>query len=213
MKPLRARQRFVAGAALVVLLLTTGCSDTADVSSGSRLDATQQQGVTAVATPAPASIDVPTTSSIPLPSPTPLRVVEPTAVPTFEQELLATPTSVAATTADEVATVGPQPESTVAPLPTPTSGTPTPVPITGSQEVLVANGAEVYTLNCARCHGENGFGTGQYSAGLIRVGSQYSRQGMIGELTTGHRVTFGFADRLSAEEIASVVAYVKSVFP
>jgi mono/diheme cytochrome c family protein len=36
---------------------------------------------------------------------------------------------------------------------------------------------------------------------------------MIAELTTGHPVTFGFADRLSAEEIASVVAYVKSVFP
>jgi|GEM_PF-4564979 len=31
--------------------------------------------------------------------------------------------------------------------------------------------------------------------------------------TTGHIVTFGFADKLSADEIASVVAYVKATFP
>ena len=78
---------------------------------------------------------------------------------------------------------------------------------------MVANGGEVYTLNCARCHGENGMGSAQYSAGLIGVGSRYSAQGMIEELTNGHPVTFGFADRLSPDEIAAVVAYVTSVFP
>ena len=86
-------------------------------------------------------------------------------------------------------------------------------PITDSQQVLAANGAEVYTLKCARCHAENGLGTQPYNAGLIGVGSQYSRAGMVAELTSGHPVTFGFADRLSAEEIVSVVVYVKSVFP
>jgi len=36
---------------------------------------------------------------------------------------------------------------------------------------------------------------------------------MIDELTNGHPVTFGFANELSADEIASVVAYVKAAFP
>ena len=221
MKRRRAPQRIVAGAVLVVLLAAAGCSDSADVSSGPGLNATQQLAI-AVVTTAPVVIDAPTTS--PIPSPTALLVVVPTAVAILEQELLATPTSVATgpdpvvSTAALVPTVGPQRAATVAPLGTPTVALPTlgpttPVPITGSQQVLVANGAEVYTLNCARCHSENGLGTGQYSAGLIGVGSQYSSQVMIAELTTGHPVTFGFADRLSAEEIASVVAYVKSVFP
>jgi mono/diheme cytochrome c family protein len=217
MKWRRAPQRFVAGAALVVLLLTAGCSDSADMSLVPGSNATQQVAMTVVTT-APVEIETPRTS------PTPLFAIEPSAAAILEQELLATPTSVAArpdavvATADLVPTVSPERAATVTPLGTPTATLPTlgpttPVPITGSQEVLVANGAEVYTLNCARCHGENGLGTGQYRAGLIGVGSQYSSQAMIIELTTGHPVTFGFADRLSAEEIASVVAYVKSVFP
>lgn len=81
-----------------------------------------------------------------------------------------------------------------------------------SQEVLAANGSEVYTLNCARCHGEGGQGALGYS-GLLGVGSRYSNAAMIAELTNGHPVTFGFATKLSAEEIASVVAHVKARFP
>ena len=79
--------------------------------------------------------------------------------------------------------------------------------------ILAANGGEVFALTCARCHAENGFGTDQYSATLFGVGSKYSAIAMIEELTNGHPVTFGFADRLSAEEIASVVAYVIATFP
>ena len=45
------------------------------------------------------------------------------------------------------------------------------------------------------------------------MGAKYTTAGMIAELTTGHPVTFGFADKLSAEEIESVVAYVKAAFP
>lgn len=78
---------------------------------------------------------------------------------------------------------------------------------------LAANGGEVYALTCARCHGENGMGKAPYHAVLLGVGGRYSTAGMIDELTNGHPVTFGFANELSAEEIASVVAYVKSAFP
>ena len=77
---------------------------------------------------------------------------------------------------------------------------------------MATNGAEVYTIACARCHAENGTGTQRYS-GLIGVGRLYSNASMIEELTNGHPVTFGFADQLSADEIASVVAYVKATFP
>lgn len=81
-----------------------------------------------------------------------------------------------------------------------------------SPAVQVANGAEIYQLTCARCHGGNGMGTAQYS-GLVGVGSRYSTATMIQELTSGHPVTFGFADRLSSDEIASVVAFVRASFP
>lgn len=77
--------------------------------------------------------------------------------------------------------------------------------------VAVANGAEVYTLNCARCHGENGMGSFQAS-GLIGVGSRWGADSLISELTSGHPYTFGFGDELSAREIADVVAYVQATF-
>lgn len=103
---------------------------------------------------------------------------------------------------------GSQPEAFVDP-------TATSPPVAGnvSQAALAANGAEVFSLVCARCHAENGQGTsGPYGASLIGVGARYSSAGLIDELTSGHRVTFGFADRLSADEIAAVAAYVKAAF-
>jgi len=160
-----------------------------------------------VATTAPLQVE-PTVSAV---DDMPTAVTVPTAVPL--PTLVPAPTAVPAPATSAPAmqpTPAPGTQSTSAP-----AATAAPV-VSGSQEVLAANGAEVYTLRCARCHGENGLGSaqvGQYSAGLINVGSKYSTSAMIEELTNGHPVTFGFADRLSAEEIASVVAYVKATFP
>ena len=202
----RAGQRFVVGA--MFLVLVGGCSRDATGQTGDPL----ADGVVAAAVVEASA--VPTTAIVvePVPSPTALIV----------EQLLASPTAVAlAPEASAVATVGPPPvaaagsPATAVPSPQPpaTAVPATTSPITDSQQVLAANGAEVYTLKCARCHAENGLGTQPYNAGLIGVGSQYSRAGMVAELTSGHPVTFGFADRLSAEEIVSVVVYVKSVFP
>jgi len=77
--------------------------------------------------------------------------------------------------------------------------------------VLATNGGEVYTVTCARCHGDNGFGSALH-VGLLGAGSNYSNAAMIDELTNGHPFTFGFADKLSSEEIAAVVAYVRATF-
>ena len=202
----RAGQRFVVAA--MFLVVVGGCSSDATGQTGDPL----ADGVVAAA--AVEASAVPTTAIVvePVPSPTALIV----------EQVPASPTAVAlAPEASAVATVGPPPvaaagsPATAVPSPQPpaTAVPATTSPITDSQQVLAANGAEVYTLKCARCHAENGLGTQPYNAGLIGVGSQYSRAGMVAELTTGHPVTFGFADRLSAEEIASVVVYVKSVFP
>jgi len=199
----RARQRLVASAALILCVTLVACTDGTQVAAG------PDQGTplaTAVPTTAPA---VPTAPEPALPSP----VVVPTSVPVVVEptEIEVTATPVPPTTTPEAAALEPlpagEPPSPSAPAPT------TAPPPTDSQEVRAANGAEIYTLTCARCHGENGLGSAQYSASLIGVGSNYSSQGMIAELTTGHPVTFGFADRLSEGEIAAVVAYAKSAFP
>jgi mono/diheme cytochrome c family protein len=145
-----------------------------------------------------------TPTAIPLPESGP-ATAEPEASPTVETA----PATVAPATVAPVATAT---SDVAASVDTATTEATQP-PVSGSQTVLAANGAEVYTLNCARCHAENGLGTALYSAKLIGVGRLYSGQGMIDELTDGHPVTFGFAAKLSAEEIASVVAYVKSTFP
>ena len=210
----RAWQHFVAGA--VLLVLASGCGGGAAVQT---IDGSADDGADATALDV---ATIPTTAIVaePLASPTPLIVEQPTSTAatavqrsaiTPVPQTVVPPTVVPQTVAPTAAT-----PATAVPSPQPAAATAapaTPAPITGSQQVLAANGAEVYTLNCARCHGENGLGTQQYSAGLVGVGSQYSTAGMVAELTTGHPVTFGFADRLSAEEIASVAVYVKAAFP
>ena len=181
---------------IVAALLVAGCGSDAEPAASEVATAADTATVAAVATTAPptepsASVALPPPTALVVPTPQPPTPV-PTVAPTAEPEPIATavqpPSSAAAPTA----------------APAPASNQ--------SLEGQIANGAEVYTLNCARCHAENGTGTERYS-GLIGVGSRYSTAGMIAELTTGHPVTFGFADRLSADEIASVVAYVKATFP
>jgi len=86
--------------------------------------------------------------------------------------------------------------------------------VSSSQEALVANGAEVFTVTCSRCHAQEAADTATaiYSP-LIGVGRKYSASSMFAELKDGHRITFGFSDRLTDEDIAAVVAYVKAAFP
>jgi len=154
----------------------------------------------------------PTTAPVPSPEP-PTAVPPPTALVVPATTPIEQPTTVE--TATPVPTAEPTQTSPPAPAaesPPPAAATPVPAAALLSQAALVANGSEVYTLNCARCHGENGLGSPPYR-GIIGVGDRYTTAGMIEELTNGHPVTFGFADRLSAEEIASVVVFVKATFP
>lgn len=171
--------------------------------------------VTPSVAPPSTAVPEPTTPLVPTVEPAVALQPTPVLVPTAEPSAEPVPTEEVAPTVEP--TVAPEPsaapEATAVPAPVATQPpAPTSQPAgNDSQAVRAANGGEVYTLNCARCHAESGLGTAQYS-GLIGVGSKYSTAGMIAELTTGHRVTFGFADKLSADEIASVVAYVKATF-
>ncbi len=77
--------------------------------------------------------------------------------------------------------------------------------------VRIANGGEVYGATCARCHGDNGVGSQQGSA-LLGASNRWSGPTLLNELTNGHAFTFGFADKLSADELTNVVAYVLASF-
>ncbi|KAG1649229.1 4-coumarate--CoA ligase-like 5 [Nymphon striatum] len=189
---------------VVFAVVATSCGSEPD----EQLVVSVPTAAAAAPTTAPVATAVPTTELV-APTPTALTVVvAPTATPQAAAPVQE-PTS---SPEPETTAVAVDEDEPVAPAPTAVPVEPTPPPVAGSQAVLAANGGEVYTLNCARCHAENGTGTDRYG-GLIGVGSKYSSAGMIDELTNGHPVTFGFASRLSAEEIASVVAYVKQVFP
>ena len=125
--------------------------------------------------------------------------IPPTATPTYNQA------------------VGIPPTATPVPQPTapPSNQSPTPVPQptadTSNQAINVTNGGEVYTLNCARCHGADGQGDLGYR-GVLGVGAQFGFAGLVEELTNGHPFTFGFGDKLSPQEINDVVAYVTATF-
>ena len=124
--------------------------------------------------------------------PTPTRGPAPTRV------TIATPTVAVAPTSEDEPDQAEDPEEPV-------------VDDSVDPAVAVANGGEVYTLNCSRCHGEQGFGSFQAS-GLRGVAERYSTAGMIDELTNGHPVTFGFGNKLTPGEISDVVAYVLAAF-
>lgn len=217
----------ILGAAVVVLALV-GCGSTP-----SAADRALDMGA-ATSSPEPdrSTATLPPATTVPFvapdatvaPAPTPLTLPDPPESPgptpgpvaTAAIELTSTPVASAlldAATPPPVASTPPSP-----PPVTPEPVTPSPLP-TGEaappadgSAVAVANGAEVYTLNCARCHGDNGTGSFQ-AAGLLGVGSRWDRASLIAELTSGHRYTFGFADELSPSEIADVVSFVRANFP
>jgi len=148
----RAGQRFVVAA--MFLVVVGGCSSDATGQTGDPL----ADGVVAAA--AVEASAVPTTAIVvePVPSPTALIVEQVPASPTAvalppESTAVATvvPPPVAAAGSPATAVPSPQPPATAVPATT--------TPITDSQQVLAANGAEVYTLKCAQCHAENGLGT------------------------------------------------------
>ena len=198
-------------AGLVLLVIAAACASDDAVTTGP--DPSTVPTAVVTTPPLPVTEPSPAPSAVVLPTTAPTPVEEATAAPT------ATPTTAATVSPVEESTAEPPDAATAPPAPDPTTPVVPPAVATSlpasssSQSALIANGAEVYTLNCARCHAENGLGTAQYSAPLIGVGAKYSTQGMIEELTNGHPVTFGFADRLTADEIAQVVAYVKASFP
>ena len=110
-------------------------------------------------------------------------------------------------------TATPVPQATTAPQPTNQTPTPVPQPTADSsnQEINITNGGEVYTLNCARCHGADGQGDLGYR-GVLGSGAKFGFAGLVEELTNGHPFTFGFGDKLSPQEINDVVAYVTATF-
>lgn len=154
--------------------------------------------------PTPTATPVPTPTAVPLPTATPTAVPLPEPTPTAVPLPEAEPTR--ADPGDP-----PAPGETAEPAPGP-SPIPTAVVSTqaGSPQ-QIANGAEIYTVTCARCHPESGM-AGFAGPGLIGVSARFDHDGLVAELTHGHPVTFGFADKLSAEDISSVASYVLSAF-
>ena len=167
-----------------------------------------------------------------LPTPTPIDlgsgagiVVAPTTPPEPTLEVddpeLSEPTAEPPTSSGTAATTLPTPPTTEATTTTgPATGVvpaasaeaiPTAASAASDQVIEVANGAEGYSVNCARCHSENGLGTFR-AHGLIGIGGRYSRQTLIDELTSGHAYTFGFVDELSASEIAAIAAFALATF-
>lgn len=73
----------------------------------------------------------------------------------------------------------------------------------------VSNGAEVYHVTCVRCHAPDGVGSFM-GPRLLAVSTSYTQVTLEQELAYGHPVTFGFADKLSPEEIEAVAAYVRA---
>ena len=84
-------------------------------------------------------------------------------------------------------------------------------------------GQEIYTLSCARCHGDRGDGNGPESHFLVvkpaNFLSEKSRSKSDVELMTtiAHGVVFspmhGWRDRLSQEEMLDVLSYIRFLAP
>lgn len=138
--------------------------------------------------------------------PTATPVPEPTTAGSYNQAIDAGGDSTEAAAASPTAV-----PATPTPAPTASAGTSDDTADDSADPVVnIANGGEVYTLNCARCHGEDGLGSIYRT--IIGTGSKFSQDALVQELTTGHAFTFGFGDKLSATEIRDVVAYVRASF-
>ena len=191
-------------AATLMALAACGSSDSPE---------TDDLASATVVSVAPVVEVVPTsTTQPPLPAPSPVPSPTPIAIPTPTVDQ--SPHAASPNATRSPSSTPPPTPTAVAPLPPPapapalSPAAPDPPVRTAA---LVANGAEVYTLSCARCHGDTGAGT-FIADGLIGTGANYGVGGLVAELTSGHPYTFGFADELSAEEIDAVATYVLATF-
>ncbi len=81
----------------------------------------------------------------------------------------------------------------------------------GEDPAKVAAGEAVYTANCAGCHAADGTGTAT-GRPLTGIADQADRSVHVTSVTDGKDFMPAFGDRLSEEEIDSVVAYVRGTF-
>ena len=75
------------------------------------------------------------------------------------------------------------------------------------------NGAEIFKNSCARCHGADGKGGDgpDLTDPQRKAKWQDSDERIVNKVTNGGRRMPAFADKLSAEEIKSVAAHVRSL--
>ena len=72
-------------------------------------------------------------------------------------------------------------------------------------------GAEVFAANCSSCHGAEGEGS-PAGRSLVGVGAENDRARHVESVTNGRGNMPAFANVLSAEEIESVVSFVRLTF-
>jgi len=77
-------------------------------------------------------------------------------------------------------------------------------------EVTIINGGEIYKTNCATCHGGLGEGATKGISLLKRHALKHSEKEYIERVVTGKGKKMpAFKDKLSAEQIAAVVKFVR----
>ena len=98
-------------------------------------------------------------------------------------------------------------------------------PLEGDPDAIAA-GEEIYTTNCATCHGENGKGDGPAAAGLDPQPADFTDQAMMMDMSDGYlfwRVTEGGAfepfnsamppwgQSLTEDERWQVISYIRTL--
>jgi len=83
----------------------------------------------------------------------------------------------------------------------------TTTPLTGN----AAAGATVFSANCASCHGSDGAGTGTAPALTSALIQQKTDASLTATVTNGDGSMPAFGKSLSAQQIADVVAHVRTL--
>ncbi len=77
-------------------------------------------------------------------------------------------------------------------------------------EIVVINGGEIYKMNCAECHGGTGEGAEKGISLLKGHALKHSEKEYIEQVTNGEGKKMpAFKDKLSAQQIAAVVKFVR----
>lgn len=78
-------------------------------------------------------------------------------------------------------------------------------------EVVIINGAEIYKMNCAECHGANGEGAKKGISLVSGHALHHSEAEHIKQVTDGEANKMpAFKDKLKTEEIKALVDYVRN---